>query len=412
MRENRYRFTKSLIDALPIPTEAEAGSAGYLMYWDVAVGGFGVLVRPSGLKTFVLVYRNAQGRVRRLTIGRYGRITVDQVRDAAKRHNGSIILGGDPVADKKRDRGAKTVDEVFEKYINEHISPNRSDNAVRSAKRVRRMVKKSLGSKYIALLDLTDVKECLSPYHNQRGNHNLIRTYLKAAWKWAFENGVGFSRKEAYQNPLDAVEPLPSMSRAREITPIEYEKVFRSIDQLISERRNDPARLLACLFVIETGCRPVESVRLQRDKIFRERGIAELYEHKTFRKTAMPKRFYLTPTLLQILDRAEALHVLRGVDCDYVFPRRANQKASNWLAKTWDAVRKRAGVDLQLRDFRSGFINVADDIGMSEQQVAELTQHASLQTIRRHYRILKDKRASSNAAIVSNRLRQFRRSVS
>ena len=44
-----------------------------------------------------------------------------------------------------------------------------------------------------------------------------------------------------------------------------------------------------------------------------------------------------------------------------VQPRRANQKASNWLAKTWNAVRKRAGVDIQLRDFRSGFINVADD---------------------------------------------------
>jgi len=115
--------------------------------------------------------------------------------------------------------------------------------------------------------------------------------------------------------------------------------------------------------------------------------------------------------LLQILDRAQALHVLRGIKCDYVFPRRANQKASNWLAKTWNAVRKRADVDIQLRDFRSGFINVADDLGMSEQQVAELTQHASLQTVRRHYRAVKDKRAGSNAVVVSNRLGQFRRSV-
>jgi integrase len=178
---------------------------------------------------------------------------------------------------------------------------------------------------------------------------------------------------------------------------------------LISERRNDPARLLACLFVIETGCRPIDSIRLRSDMVFRDRGVAELYEHKTFRRTGLPKRFYLTPALLQILDRAEALHLLRGVKCDYVFPRRARQKASNWLAKTWDAVRKRAGVDLQLRDFRSGFINVADDAGMSEQQVAELTQHASLQTIRRHYRSVKDKRASANAAVVSNRIGQFRR---
>src|SRR5947207_15295425 len=113
MGENRFRFTKSLIDALPIPTVGESGSAGYLMYWDALVTGFGVLVRPSGLKTFVLVYRNPQGRVRRLTIGRYGRITVDQAREAAKYNNGKADLGGDPVADRKRDRSAKRVGEAF-----------------------------------------------------------------------------------------------------------------------------------------------------------------------------------------------------------------------------------------------------------------------------------------------------------
>src|SRR3981081_3122136 len=143
MGENRFRFTKSLIDALPTPTKAEVGSAGYLMYWDAVVSGFGVLIRPSGLKTFVLVYRNQQGRVCRLTIGRYGRITVDQARDAAKQHNGKIVLGGDPVAEKKRDRSGKTVDEVLEKYTQDHLIPNRSEHAARSIRRVRRMVKRS-----------------------------------------------------------------------------------------------------------------------------------------------------------------------------------------------------------------------------------------------------------------------------
>jgi hypothetical protein len=339
MGEKRFRFTKSLIDALPIPNEPEAGSAGYVMYWDASISGFGVLVRPSGLKTFVLVYRNPQGRVRRLTIGRYGRITVDQAREAAKHHNGKIVLGGDPVADKKRDRSAKTMDEVLEKYIEDHLSPNRSEHATRSGKRVRVLVKKSLGSRYVSLIDSTDVRECLRPYHNQRGNYNLIRTYLGAAWNWARDHGVGFPDRDRSLNPVDVIEPLPSTPRAREVTPAEYDAVFGAIDELMSERRNDPARLLACLFVIETGCRPIDSIRLRRDKVFRHRGISELYEHKTFRRTGLPKRFYLTPAVLHILDRAEALHVLRNVTCDFVFPRRANQKASNWLAKTWNAVR-------------------------------------------------------------------------
>ena len=71
-------------------------------------------------------------------------------------------------------------------------------------------------------------------------------------------------------------------------------------------------------------------------------------------------------------------------------------------------MRNRGGVDLELRHFRSGFINVADDAGLDEDKIAELTQHASLRTIRRHYRVVKEKRAGKNALAVGERIRQFR----
>src|SRR5467141_3659968 len=110
MNEKRFRFSKSTVDGLAIPTETEAGTVGYTMVWDTQVIGFGLQLRPSGLKTFIFVYRNKAGRVKRLTIGRYGRVTVDQAREAAKQHNGVKSLGGDPVADRKRNRAAKTAD--------------------------------------------------------------------------------------------------------------------------------------------------------------------------------------------------------------------------------------------------------------------------------------------------------------
>jgi integrase len=411
MAEKTFRFTKSAIDQLPIPSLAEAGSAGYVMYWDIAVTGLGVVVRPSGLMTFILVYRNKEGRVRRLKIGRYGRLTVDQARQAAKQHNGKVALGGDPVADKRRDRSAKTVDEVFGAYLDRHISPNGSEHAERSVKRVRKLIKKSLGGKFIHALDSVDVNECLEPYHNQRGNYNLILTYVRAAWNWARQHGVGLTKYDN-QNPVEGIEPKPSTPQGREVSPAEYKAVFGAIDKLMAERRNDPARLLACLFVIETGCRPIEAVRLRRDKVYRPRAIAELYEHKMFKRTGEPKIFFLTPAVLDILDRADALHVIRGVKSEFVFPRRRAQKASNWLAKTWHSVRKRAGVDLELRHFRSGYINLADDAGVPEHQIPDITQHASPQTVRRHYRVIKQKRASKNANSVAEWLQQFRSKTS
>ena len=46
--------------------------------WDRELRGFGVQVMPSGLKSFVIRYRTAEGRHRRVVIGRYGLMTVEE----------------------------------------------------------------------------------------------------------------------------------------------------------------------------------------------------------------------------------------------------------------------------------------------------------------------------------------------
>jgi integrase len=290
---------------------------GYTMVWDTLVTGLGLQLRPSGMKTFILVYRNKAGRVRRFTIGRYGRVTVDQAREAAKHHNGVIVLGGDPAADRKRDRTAKTLDEVFERYIADHPTPNRSEQAVRSAKRVRGLISKSLGKELAIDVKSPDVRVALETFRHTPGNYNLIRTYLAAAWNWGQDFGP---IPENIRNPVEAVETLPSTPRSRRITEPEYRAVFAAINELMTERRNDPSRLLACAFVIATGCRPIEAVRLRRDDVHRDRGEAVLAEHKTFKRTGKPKVFFLTPLVLDILDRADALHRMRAVESEFVFP--------------------------------------------------------------------------------------------
>ena len=66
MSEKRFRFTKAAVDGLSIPTKDDVGTIGYAMVWDTQVTGFGLQLRPSGMRTFILVYRNKAGRVRRL----------------------------------------------------------------------------------------------------------------------------------------------------------------------------------------------------------------------------------------------------------------------------------------------------------------------------------------------------------
>src|SRR5215471_15804659 len=76
----RAKLTKSVLDDLPVPAKE-------VVYWDVACPGFGVKVTPAGRKVFVVLYRTggAGSRLRKYTIGAYGRVTLHQARVAAQK---------------------------------------------------------------------------------------------------------------------------------------------------------------------------------------------------------------------------------------------------------------------------------------------------------------------------------------
>ena len=78
----RIKLTKSTIDALPT-------SKSDVVYWDAGYPGFGVKVTPTGRKVFIVLYRTggAGSRLRKYTIGPYGRVTLHQARVAATAEN-------------------------------------------------------------------------------------------------------------------------------------------------------------------------------------------------------------------------------------------------------------------------------------------------------------------------------------
>jgi hypothetical protein len=85
--------------------------------WDAAVPGFGARRQRSEAVAYVLLYRTAEGRLRRHTIGRHGAPwTPEMARDEARRILGEVVKGADPARDKQAKREAANVAQLCDAY--------------------------------------------------------------------------------------------------------------------------------------------------------------------------------------------------------------------------------------------------------------------------------------------------------
>jgi len=113
----RIQITKRSVDAIePPPT-------GELKLWDVELRGFGLRVRAGGTKSYIVQYRNAEGRTRRLTVGVCGRLTPDAARSKARQMLAAVDRGEDPVQDAHENRRAPTVAEFAAIWARQDVTP-------------------------------------------------------------------------------------------------------------------------------------------------------------------------------------------------------------------------------------------------------------------------------------------------
>src|SRR5918998_6256857 len=104
------KLTKRAIDAM------RPGSAD-VFAWDSELPGFGVRVKPSGIVSFVIQYRNRTGTSRRFTFGRYGILTPEEARQRARGLLADVARGADPAEKRATDRAAITVAELCREYL-------------------------------------------------------------------------------------------------------------------------------------------------------------------------------------------------------------------------------------------------------------------------------------------------------
>ena len=61
--------------------------------WDRELIGFGVPAKPSGVRTFLIRYRNVEERARRLVLGQYGAPTPENARNLAREKLAGVARG-------------------------------------------------------------------------------------------------------------------------------------------------------------------------------------------------------------------------------------------------------------------------------------------------------------------------------
>ena len=201
------KLSKSAIDALPtLRTDA--------VYWDTGLPGFGIKVTPTGRKVFIVLYRTggAGSRLRKYTIGPYGRITLHQARIAAQKVFAARLDGRDLAAEKreaKRRLVADRVEDLLETFIRQRLSQNRSVGEI--SRLLRREIGKPWAGRSIHEIGKRDVIEIVTAIA-QRGapaaaNKTLksIKTYMN----WC----VGQAILE--KSPADGI-PFPSKEIARD----------------------------------------------------------------------------------------------------------------------------------------------------------------------------------------------------
>jgi integrase len=286
----RIRLTKSAIDALRTPKSDE-------VYWDAGCPGFGVKVTPKGRRVFIVLYRTggAGSRLRKYTIGPYGRVTLHQARVAAQKVFTAKHEGRDPAAEKRATRRrivADLVEDLLETFIAQRLSQNRSGGEI--ARLLRREIGKTWAGRSIHEISKRDVVEVVTAIE-QRGAPVAANKALKATktfLRWCVGRAV------LDQSPAEGV-PLPSkeVPRDRVLDDNELAHVI-----LAARKIGGPYGGIVELLAL-TGQRREEVARLQREELDLVRRICTLPKTRT--KNAKAHVVHLSEQSMAVLKRAE-----------------------------------------------------------------------------------------------------------
>ena len=355
------KLTKRFIDSLR-PRERD------FVVWDADMPGFGIRVKPSGRKSFVVQYRNAQGRSRRLTVGVYGHLTPAEARKEARLHLADADRGMDPAETRTEARKASTVAEFSQRYLSEHARPKKKPLSVAKDEQLLRLyILPALGTHKIDAITKRDVARLIHSMIAVPIQANRVLSLLSKMFNLAEAWGV----RPDHSNPCRHVEKYREKPRERFLGSEELATLGHTLRKAERSGKEMPSVITAIRLLLLTGARVNEILTLKWNYVDIERRCLRLPDSKTGAKV--------------IALGAPALEVLQAVEHQqgnpYVCPGAKPGHHLVGIRKAWHRLRLKAGLpDVRLHDLRHSFASTAAASGLGLPIVGSLLGHANQST--------------------------------
>ena len=376
------KLTKAVIDKL------KPNPASDLFRWDDDLPGFGLRLKPSGVRTFLIQYRNKHGRSRRLAIGRYGVVTPEEARKRARVLLGAVAAGDDPAELRAADRQAMTVAELCDEYLakakagqvlTRQGKSKRTSTLATDTGRIERHIKPLLGHRTVKDLRSGDI---VSFRDDVIGGKTAVNVKTKLRGRAIVKGGAGtaartlgllggilsYAVERGYRpdNPAGGVVRPAGERRKVRLSIEQYRALGLALEA--ADARGEPWQAVQAIRLLAlTGCRRGEVETLRRTEVDATNSCLRLGNTKT------------GASVRPVGAAALALLKVARNDSPYVFPSpRDTSKPFGGLPNAWDRIVKGDGLaGLTAHGLRHAFASTADDLDYSQPTIGALLGHAS-----------------------------------
>ena len=270
-----------------------------------------------------------------------------------------------------------TLSAAIDRYLRE-VTPTKKQSTQTGDKAKGRKLRKALGQ--YSLVAITP--DVVAAYRDRQLDENKSRDTVRlqlALLSHIFEIAIKEWRIGLWANPCRAIRaPKPGKPRDRRLSPDEEKHLIAA-----AENQSNPILALMIRLALATAMRVGEIQRLRRPDVDLERRIAFLRDTKNNQARTVPLSSKAADVLRKALDNP-----VRPVDCDLIFfgePGRDGIRHGFEYGPGWQRARRDAGItNLRFHDLRHEAVSRFVEAGLSDQEVAAISGHKSMQMLKRY----------------------------